>query len=234
MKLGLRRLNIWLVPPLAIAGLQVLIYSLHFAGQLPNVMAIHWGITMQPDGFVSVSDFALTVLIVQLALWLPSIAADIWPKSKIRIRNLVILVFGIVFWLVTTILCVSLLIQVGATDAAAVDFPWLVFVVIVLAVPVLLGFLLSMPEVAVGKDVQVRLRGLTIMSFDPEEIVSASVGVVSAREFGGWGIRLTTRKIGFVPSKGPAVKIYLQDGTEVSIRSKDPKAVVASIEDLIS
>jgi hypothetical protein len=108
------------------------------------------------------------------------------------------------------------------------------FAVILLSVPVLLAFLLSMPEVVVGKDVQVRLRGLTIMSFDPEEIVSASVGVVSAREFGGWGIRLTTRKIGFVPSKGPAVKLNLQDGTEVSIRSKDPKAIVASIEDLIS
>lgn len=234
MKFVLKRLNTWLVPALAIAGLQVLIYSLDFAGQLPNPMAIHWGITMQPDGFVSVSDFALTVLIVQLALWLPSIAADIWPKSKIRIRNLVILVFGIVFWLVTAILCVSLFIQVGATDSAAVYFPWPVFVVILLAVPVLLGFLLSMPEVVVGKDVQVRLRGLNIMSFDPEEIVSASVGVVSAREFGGWGIRLTTRKIGFVPSKGAAVKIQLQDGTEVSIRSKDPKAIVASIEDLIS
>ncbi len=234
MKLVLRRLNVWLVPPLAVAGLQALIYSWDFAGQLPNPMAIHWGITMQPDGFVSVSDFALTVLILQLAICLPSIAAYIWPKSKIRIRNLVIVVFGIVFWLVTAILCVSLFIQVGATDAAVVDFPWPVFVVILLAVPVLLGFLLSMPEVLVGESVQIRLRGLTIMSFDPEEIVSASVGVVSAREFGGWGIRLTTRKIGFVPSKGPAVKIYLQDGTEVSIRSKDPKAIVASIEDLIS
>jgi hypothetical protein len=234
MKLGLKRLNTWLVPPLAVAGLQALIYSLDFAGQLPNPMAIHWGITMQPDGFVSVSDFALTVLILQLAIWLPSLAADIWPKSKIRIRNLVILVFGIVFWLVTAILCVSLFIQVGATDAAAVDFPWPVFAVLLLSILFLLGFLLSMPEVVVGENVQIRLRGLTIMRFDPEEIVSASVGVVSAREFGGWGIRLTTRKIGFVPSKGPAVKIYLQDGTEVSIRSKDPKAIVASIEDLIS
>ena len=234
MKLVLRRLNIWLVPPLAVAGLQALIYSWDFAGQLPNPMAIHWGITMQPDGFVSVSDFALTVLILQLAIWLPSLAADIWPKSKIRIRNLVILVFGIVFWLLTAILCVSLFIQVGATDAAAVDFPWPVFAVLLLSILFLLGFLLSMPEVLVGENVQIRLRGLTIMSFDPEEIVSASVGVVSAREFGGWGIRLTTRKIGFVPSKGPAVKLYLQDGTEVSIRSKEPKAIVASIEDLIS
>ena len=234
MKLVLRRLNIWLVPPLAVAGLQALIYSLDFAGQLPNPMAIHWGVTMQPDGFVSVSDFALTVLILQLAIWLPSLAADIWPKSKIRIRNLVILVFGIVFWLLTAILCVSLFIQVGATDAAAVDFPWPVFAVLLLSILFLLGFLLSMPEVLVGENVQIRLRGLTIMSFDSEEIVTASVGVVSAREFGGWGIRLTSRKIGFVPSKGPAVKIYLQDGTEVSIRSKDPKAIVASIEDLIS
>jgi hypothetical protein len=91
-----------------------------------------------------------------------------------------------------------------------------------------------MPEVVVGKNVQIRLRGLTVMSFEPEEIVSASVGVVSAREFGGWGIRATTRKIGFVPSKGPAVKLNLQDGTEVSVRSKTPEAIVSSIEDLIS
>lgn len=234
MNFGLKKLNTWLAPTLAIAGLQVLIYLLDSAGLLPNPMAIHWGITMQPDGFVSVSDFALTVLILQVALWTPSLAADIWPKTKIRIRNLVILVFGIVFWLVTAILCVSLFIQIGATDAAAVDFSWPVFAVLLFAVPVLIGFLLSMPELVIGKNVQVRLRGLTIMSFAPEEIVSASVGVVSAREFGGWGIRLTTRKIGFVPSKGPAVKLQLQDGTEVSIRSKDPKAIVASIEDLIS
>jgi hypothetical protein len=197
-------------------------------------MAIHWGITMQPDGFVSVSEFALSVLILQLVLWLPLLLADVWPKSKTRIRNLVVLVLGIVFWLVTTILCVSLFVQIGAADGAAVYFPWPLFAVILLSVPVLLAFLLSMPEVVVGKDVQIRLRGLNIMSFGPEEIVSASVGVVSAREFGGWGIRLTTRKIGFVPSKGPAVKLNLQDGTEVSIRSKDPKAIVTSIEDLIS
>jgi hypothetical protein len=234
MKLGLRRLNTWVVPPFAIAGLQVLISWIDAAGQLPNPMAIHWGITMQPDGFVSVSEFALTALFLHLVLWVPSLLADVWPKSKIRIRNLVLVVFGIVFWIVTAILCVSLFIQIGATDAAAVDFPWPVFAVILLSVPVLLSFLLSMPEVVVGKDVQIHLRGFKLMSFDPGEIVSASVGVVSAREFGGWGIRLTTRKIGFVPSKGPAVKLNLQDGTEVSIRSKDPKAIVGSIEDLIS
>ena len=151
-----------------------------------------------------------------------------------RIRNLVILVFAIVFWLVTLILVVSLFIQIGATDATAVDFPWPLFAVLFLSIPFLLIFVLSMPEVVVGKDVQVRLRGLTIMSFDKEEIVSASVGVVSPSEFGGWGIRATTRKIGFVPSKGPAVKLNLQDGTEVAIRSKTPEAIVKSIEDLIS
>jgi len=234
MKFRLRKLNIWILPAAAIAGLQVLINALNTAGQLPNPMAIHWGITMQPDGFVSVSDFALTVLIVQFVLWLPLVAADLWPKSKMRIRNLVILVFAIVFWLVTLILVVSLFIQIGATDATAVDFPWPLFAVLFLSIPFLLIFVLSMPEVAVGKDVQVRLRGLTIMSFDKEEIVSASVGVVSPSEFGGWGIRATTRKIGFVPSKGPAVKLNLQDGTEVAIRSKTPEAIVKSIEDLIS
>jgi hypothetical protein len=234
MKSGLRKFNVWLVPAVAIAGLQVLVNSLDASGQLPNPMAIHWGITMQPDGFVSVGDFALSVLIVQLVLWLPLVVLDVWPKSKIRIRNLVILVLGIVFWLVTVILGVSLVVQIGATDAAAVDFPWPLFAALVLSIPFLLIFLLSMPEVVVGKNVQIRLRGLTIMSFEPKEIVSAYVGVVSATEFGGWGLRATTRKIGFVPSKGPAVKLNLQDGTEVSLRSKTPEAIVSSIEELIS
>jgi hypothetical protein len=234
MKFGLKELNVWLLPPISIAALQVLISALNGSGQLPNPMAIHWGITLQPDGFVSIGDFALTVLIVQLALWLPLVAVSIWPKSKIRIRNLVILVFGIVFWLVTAILSVSLLIQMGVADAAAVYFPWPVFAVLLISIPVLLVFILSMPEVVVGEKVQIRLRGLTVMSFDQDEIVSASVGVVSAREFGGWGIRATTRKIGFVPSKGPAVRLNLQDGTEVSIRSKSPESIVGSIEELIS
>lgn len=234
MRSGLRKFNIWLVPAVAIVGLQVLINSLDASGQLPNPMTIHWGITMQPDGFVSVGDFALSVLIVQLVLWLPLVVLDVWPKSKIRIRNLVILVLGIVFWLVTVILGVSLVIQIGATDAAAVDFPWPLFAALIISIPFLLIFLLSMPEVVVGKNVQIRLRGLTIMSFEPKEIVSAYVGVVSATEFGGWGLRATTRKIGFVPSKGPAVKLNLQDGTEVSVRSKNPEAIVGSIEELIS
>ena len=234
MKFGLKELNVWLLPPISIAALQVLISALNGSGQLPDPMAIHWGITLQPDGFVSIGDFALTVLIVQLALWLTLVAVSIWPKSKIRIRNLVILVFGIVFWLVSAILSVSLFIQMGATDAAAVYFPWPVFAVLLISIPFLLVFILSMPEVVVGEKVLIRLRGFTIMSFDPDEIVGASVGVVSAREFGGWGIRATTRKIGFVPSKGPAVKLNLQDGTEVSIRSKSPESIVGSIEELIS
>ena len=234
MKFGLRRLSTWLVPPLAIAGLQVLISSFYAAGQLPNPMAIHWSITMQPDGFVSVSEFALTVLVFQIVLWLPSLVTDIWLKPKRRIANLLKTVFGIVFWLVTGIVYLSVLIQIGASEAVAVDFPLPVFVAILLSIPVLLTFLLSMPEIVVSENVQVRVRGLNIMSFDPEEIVSASEGVVTAREFGGWGIRVTTRKIGFVPSKGPAVKLNLQDGTEVSIRSKDPRAVIELIEDLIS
>jgi hypothetical protein len=99
---------------------------------------------------------------------------------------------------------------------------------------VLLIFLLAMPEIVVGENVEVKLRGFSVMNFPPEEIVSADVGTVSAREFGGWGVRLTTRKIGFVPSKGPAVKLNLQDGTEVSIRSKDPQAIVRQVEEIIS
>jgi RNA 3'-terminal phosphate cyclase len=126
------------------------------------------------------------------------------------------------------------LIQVGASDATEISFPLPLFAFLMLSVPVLLVYLLAMPEIVVGEQVDVKLRGFTVMSFSPSEIVSATVGIVSAREFGGWGIRLTTRKIGFVPSKGPAVKLNLQDGTEVSIRNKDPQAIVRQIEDLVS
>jgi hypothetical protein len=234
MKLDISRLNVWLFQSAAIAIFQFLIYQLESAGALPTPMAIHWGITMQPDGFVSVSEFALTCLVIQLLIWLPSVALSIWAKAKVRIKNLLLLVGGIVFWLLTGILTASLLIQVGAADATAISFPLPLFVFIIVSVPLLLVFLLAMPEIVVGESVEVKLRGFTVMSFPPEEIVGASVGSVSAREFGGWGIRLTRRKIGFIPSNGPAVKLNLQDGTEVSIRSKASEAIVRQIEELIS
>lgn len=234
MKLEISRPNVWLFQPVAIAIVQFLIYQLDSASALPTPMAIHWGITMQPDGFVSVSEFALTCLIIQLLIWLPSVAVSIWAKAKVRIKNLVLLVGGIVFWLLTGILTASLLIQVGAADATAISFPLPLFVFIIVSVPLLLLFLLAMPEIVVGDSVEVKLRGFTVMSFHPSEIVGASVGSVSAREFGGWGIRLTRRKIGFIPSNGPAVKLNLQDGTEVSIRSKASEAIVRQIEELIS
>jgi hypothetical protein len=234
MKLEISRLNAWLFQPAAIAILQLLIYQLASAGVLPNPMAIHWGITMQPDGFVSISEFALTCLVIQLLIWIPSVVATLWTKAKLRIKNLLLLVLGIVFWLLTGILTASLLIQVGASDATAISFPLPVFVLLIISLPLLLVFLLAMPEIAVGEQVDVKLRGFTVMSFPPAEIVGVSVGSVSAREFGGWGIRLTRRKIGFVPSNGPAVKLNLQDGTEVSIRSKAPEPIVRQIEELIS
>lgn len=234
MKLDISRLNLWFFQPAAIALLQLLIHQLASAGQLPNPMAIHWGITMQPDGFVSINEFAITCLVIQLLIWVPLFAASLLVKAKERIKNLLLLVVGMVFWFLTGIVAISLLIQVGAADAAEISFPLPVFAFLILSVPVLLVFLLAMPQVEVGEQVDIKLRGFTVMSFPPAEIVGATVGVVSAREFGGWGIRLTNRKIGFVPSKGPAVKINLQDGTEVSIRNKDPEAIVKQIEELIS
>ena len=234
MKLDISRLHVWIFQPAAIAIFQILIFQLASAGSLPDPIAIHWGITMQPDGFVSISEFALTALIVQLLIWAPSVALSVWANAKVRIKKLLLLVVGIFFWVITGIITTSALIQVGASDAAAISFPLPVFAFLMLSVPVLLIFFLAMPEIVVGEQVDVKLRGFSFMSFPPEEIVSAAVGAVSAREFGGWGVRLTTRKIGFVPSKGPAVKIYLQDGTEVSIRNKDPQAIVRQIEDLVS
>jgi hypothetical protein len=234
MKLDISRLNVWFFQPAAIAILQALVFQLASAGFLPDPIAIHWGITMQPDRLVSVNEFALTVLVIQLFIWIPSVALSVWAKAKVRIKKLLLLVIGIVFWLITGIVATSALIQLGASDAAEISFPLPVFAFLILSALVLLIFLLAMPEIVVGEQVDVRLRGFTVMSFSPAEIVGASVGAVSAREFGGWGVRITTRKIGFVPSKGPAVKLDLQDGTEVSIRSKDPQAIVRQIEDLVS
>jgi hypothetical protein len=234
MKLDNSRLNVWFLQPAAIAILQVLLFQLASADLLPDPIAIHWGITLQPDRLVSINEFAITALVIQLLIWIPSVAVSIRTKAKFRIKKLINLVIGIVFWLITGIVATSALIQIGASNAAEISFSLPLFIFLILSVPVLLIFLLAMPEIVVGENVEVKLRGFSVMNFPPEEIVSADVGTVSAREFGGWGVRLTTRKIGFVPSKGPAVKLNLQDGTEVSIRSKDPQAIVRQIEEIIS
>jgi hypothetical protein len=234
MKLDNSRLNVWFLQPAAIAILQVLLFQLASADLLPDPIAIHWGITLQPDRLVSINEFAITALVIQLLIWIPSVAVSIRTKAKFRIKKLINLVIGIVFWLITGIVATSALIQIGASNAAEISFSLPLFIFLILSVPVLLIFLLAMPEIVVGENVEVKLRGFSVMNFPPEEIVSADVDTVSAREFGGWGVRLTTRKIGFVPSKGPAVKLNLQDGTEVSIRSKDPQAIVRQIEEIIS
>lgn len=234
MKLDISRLNVWFFQPVAIAALQLLIYQLDSTGQLPNPMAIHWGITMQPDGFVSIGGFALTFLVIQLVIWIPSFVLSIWVSAKVRIKNLLLLVAGIVFWLISGIVAISLLIQVGVSDATDVRFPFPVFASLIVFAPLLLIFILAMPEVVVGENIEIKLRGYTVMSFPPAEVVGVSEAVASARDFGGWGVRLTLRKIGFIPSSGPAVKLILKDGTEVFIRSNAPQAVVKQIEEVIS
>ena len=92
MKLDISRLNVWFFQPAAIAILQALVFQLASAGFLPDPIAIHWGITMQPDRLVSVNEFALTVLVIQLFIWIPSVALSVWTKAKVRIKKLLLLV----------------------------------------------------------------------------------------------------------------------------------------------
>jgi hypothetical protein len=234
MKLDTSRLHVWALQPAAIASLQISIFQLASAGLLPVSIAIHWGITMQPDRFVSINEFALTALVIQLLFWIPSVSISVFAKTKVRIKKLLLLILGVVFWQISVIITTSALIQVGSSDGAPISFPLPLFIFFIICVPLLLFYLLAMPEVVVADQVEVKLRGITVMAFQPGEIVSAAVGTISAKEFGGWGIRLTTRKIGFVSSKGPAVRLNLDDGTEVSIRSQDPQSIVRQIKNLIS
>lgn len=222
----MKKLLLILIPFLPIAVLNI--WAEINRERFPNPMAIHWGITGEPDGFASLEThlFWVNLVLGMLAtIWL-LITFSNTPRALKRMFQLI---FGLVYVLLSLMLWQTLVGQLDLPNAqdARFGFELLIWLVPIFGIAPLL---LSKPQVQVSDRLSISLRGIPFLKLQYSEIESAKPSKVAARDFGGWGIRYAKKTTAFVPSSGPALELVLAGGARVLVRTDDATELAAQIE----
>ena len=196
---------------------------------LPDPVAIHWGITLQPDGFATLSQYLTINLGILGFLVLANLSLKVWLRELPLVNKLVGLATAGIYWLLIAILIAATVIQVAVTDARASSFPVAMIAIILLLIPISLWLFLAFPEIDLDNKLKVKLRGLKIVEVDYSKIQSFRIENISPWYFGGFGLRIRGKKIAFVPSKGKALILTLRSGEELAIRIDSGDEILAAL-----
>ncbi|HEY7854000.1 MAG TPA: DUF1648 domain-containing protein [Aquiluna sp.] len=195
----------------------------------PDPMAIHWGLSGEPDGFGSLDGQLLMVSLVLLlvgGLWAGIVYLRRIPGS---IRVLFLAITGVIWVLLFVVFGYTFLIQLGLSDAREAQIN-IVFFIAVLSLPlVLLPWLMSKPKIELGDQLGVYYWRVPILRLSYKEVSSVEVVEARARDFGGWGIRYANRTTAFLPNSGPGVLLNLSGSERVLIRTDDASGIAKGI-----
>jgi uncharacterized membrane protein YhaH (DUF805 family) len=197
------------------------------SGELPDPLAIHWGLSGEPDGFSNPSDFLRGITIAYLVLLL--LIAIV--SFTVRRRLLGPLLFGFLVFFLTLLAVIfssSMLVQVGkrADEVSVSMWVW----VLLLLIPVGLIFaLLSTPQVSLGEDLRIQLLGVTLLRLRFSELTGVSEIELRARDYGGLGVRYANKTLAFIPRAGKGVLITTNFGESLAIRSNSPDLLIPAI-----
>ncbi len=195
----------------------------------PDPLAIHWGLSGEPDGFGSLDGQLLMVSLVLLlvgGLWAGIVYLRRIPSS---VRALFLVITGIIWMLLFVVFSYTFLVQFGLSDArdAGID---IVFFVLLLTIPLLvLPWLMSKPKIELGGQLRVYYWKVPMLRLRYKEVSSVEVVDARARDFGGWGIRYANRTTAFLPNSGPGVLLNLAGGERVLIRTDDASGIAQEI-----
>ena len=210
-----------------ILGQYMFFRGLISSGELPDPLAIHWGLSGEPDGFSNPSDFLRGVTIAYLVLLLLIAIASF----TFRRRLLGPLLFGfLVFFLIllAVIFSSSMLVQVGKrADEVSVSL-W-VWVLLILILVGLIFALLRAPSVVLGKDLRIQLLGITLLRLQYSELTGVTEIELRARDYGGLGVRYANKTLAFIPRAGKGVLITTGFGESLAIRSDSPELLIPAI-----
>ena len=119
--------------------------------------------------------------------------------------------------------------QTGLLDArdSVLQFPTLVLLA---PVAVLLIFFLAKPRIDVGDKLTVYLRGIPMFRVDYSEIESAKKSEASWKSFGGLGLRVSGKKVAFLPNSGEVIEIVTRKGETVVVRTDSADEELREIE----
>ncbi len=197
-------------------------------GLLPDVIATHWGVTGQADGFASVSDHLIWSN-VALVLGSAMVAVSaLLPKIHMAMRRLLLgvtcyfalFIYGLMIYVIAA--------QIGLSDSSSVrlglEILWFI-------VPVLLltPMMLSMPKVSLSDKLRIQLWGITFMGLNYQDIAQLQASEVKPSKFGGLGIRFGKGVVAFIPSKGPALEITTKAGEVILVRSNQVENLIAAL-----
>ena len=142
----------------------------------------------------------------------------LYPRIPSTIRIVLMLVTGVLFATMAGLQIAAIDSQIGLLDArdSVLEFPLLV---VLAPVAVLLILFMAKPRIEVGESLTVYLRGIPMFRADYSEIESARKSVASWKSFGGLGLRVSGKKVAFLPNSGEVIEIVTRKGETVLVRT---------------
>lgn len=197
-------------------------------GLLPDVIATHWGVTGQADGFASVSDHLIWSN-VALALGSSMVAVSgLLPKIPMAMRRLLLGITGYFALFIYGLMIYVIAAQIGLSDASSVrlglEILWFILPVLLLT-----PMMLSMPTVSLSDKLRIQLWGITFLGLNYQDIAQLKASEVKPSQFGGLGIRFGKGVVAFIPSKGPALEITTKAGEVILVRSNQVENLIAAL-----
>ena len=218
-----------LVPVAAFAWFYSWVNSLNASGLLPDPVATHWGPGGQADGFVPLDEqmfFAGAAFLIPGVIWALVL---LYPKIPSTIRIVLMMVVAVLFATMAGIQIAAMRSQIGLLDArdSVLEFP---FLVVLAPVAVLLILFLAKPRLEVGNALTVYLRGIPMFRADYAQLESVSKSTASWKSYGGLGLRVSGKKIAFLPSSGEVIELVTTSGETVVVRTDNADQELTEIQ----
>jgi hypothetical protein len=142
----------------------------------------------------------------------------LYPRIPSTIRIVLMLVTGVLFATMAGIQIAAIDSQIGLMDArdSVLEFP---FLVVLAPVAVLLILFMAKPRIDVGESLTVYLRGIPMFRAEYSDIESARKSVATWKSFGGFGLRVSGKKVAFLPNSGEVIEIVTRKGETVLVRT---------------
>lgn len=153
----------------------------------------------------------------------------LYPKIPSTIRIVLMLVTGVSFATMASIQIAAIDSQIGLMDArdSVLEFPLLV---VLAPVAVLLILFMAKPRIDIGDSLTVYLRGIPMFRVDYEDIETARRSEASWKSFGGLGLRVSKKKVAFLPNSGEVIEFVTRKGETVLVRTDSADEELREIE----
>ena len=230
MKLNIEsilRLLVTLYGVFPILGLPFWVSWLELDGELPPLIATHWGFSGQPDGFMSPGEFAIAMSIVFAVFWLLTVWL-LWTKRLPELTRWIIVAPILVIYIgMLNLVIESVMAQRGLSDVSGVQLPLGSLLFFMFSLPLILGFTLSMPKVTISSQkIEASIWAVPVYRVALADVVNVKEVQLRARDYGGLGLRFGRHGFAIIPRPGSGVKISTKDGKSVSIRCRNAAEIV--------